>query len=205
MTECISNAGVATNRRKRSEGNVILRARARVAGFTVLEISHRISSTRTAERAMLEEKVALARAREEIRICFHMEVFSRSPKLDECVPSRRGLFCEWPERSGKSLCDTATATMRNVRTNGRKDIASVDGRRWTAHSGTHASQSSDGIIGVGFVRKGVGRWRRGVLIYGVDQNETMSLPLRSNRSRCTQFPPNQHKLVGAIYHDTVRK
>jgi hypothetical protein len=48
-------------RRNSKEGKVIFNARVRVAGLTVFDISHKISSTRTAERAIFVEKVILAR------------------------------------------------------------------------------------------------------------------------------------------------
>jgi hypothetical protein len=58
--EWISKAGVATIRRKSSEGSVTLRAKVRVAGLTAFAISQKMSSARTAERAMLVEKMRLA-------------------------------------------------------------------------------------------------------------------------------------------------
>ncbi len=79
-------AGVATTRRKSKEGRVILRASVRVARFTVLEISQRISSTSTAERAKLVENMMLASDR-----AFGRRLF-RSVVLSRCVePGSRAL------------------------------------------------------------------------------------------------------------------
>jgi len=77
MIEWISKAGVAMTRRKSKEGSVILRASVRVARFTVLEISQRMSSANTAERAKLVEKMMLASDRAFGRRRFKIEVLSR--------------------------------------------------------------------------------------------------------------------------------
>jgi hypothetical protein len=77
ITECITSAGVTITRRNSSDGSVIFRASVLVAGFIVFDISQRISSARTAERAILDEKVMLARVREVMRV-----------RLDSCGTSR---------------------------------------------------------------------------------------------------------------------
>jgi hypothetical protein len=87
MTECISNAGVATIRRNSSEGSVSLRARVRVAGFTVFAISQKMSSARTAESAMLVEKMMLARDLVLGCILLSSDDFARNATPGRCVPS----------------------------------------------------------------------------------------------------------------------
>jgi hypothetical protein len=53
--DCISKKGIKIMRRKRSIGIVICNATALAAGFTVFEISQRISSAKTAARAIVVE------------------------------------------------------------------------------------------------------------------------------------------------------
>jgi hypothetical protein len=131
MTECISIAGVATTRRKRSDGSVILRAKVRVARFTVFEISHRMSSTSTAERAKLVEKMTAARDGASGRSVVKNDARSRGAPGSR-APSWCALRSALPDKIGKSLCDTTKATSRNVRRKGRADMAMVMGLRGSA-------------------------------------------------------------------------
>lgn len=79
------SAGVRTMIKNSNDGRVILRAKVRVARLTVFEISQRISSTRTVDRAMLVEKVALAMERAVKRSFLKMDVFSRHEKSGSCA------------------------------------------------------------------------------------------------------------------------
>lgn len=127
--------------RNNSDGSVIFSASVRVARLTVLEISQRISSTRTVDSAMFVENVALAIVRAVMRSFRSIDVLSRHAKPASCASW--WLFkgaC--PDSSGKSLCDTATATMKKLATNGRAEMAIADGFRFFTQSGLQASQSS---------------------------------------------------------------
>lgn len=132
MKECISKAGVATTRRKSSEGSVILRARVRVARSMVFEISHRISSTSTAERAKLVENMRLASEVAVGRKVRKNEALSRWARLEGRGVSCCALRCAWPDRMGNSLCDTTKATPRKVRMKGKAEMATARGLGWRA-------------------------------------------------------------------------
>jgi hypothetical protein len=129
MTECISNAGVATIRRKSSEGSVSFRAKVRVAGFTVFAISQKMSSARTVESAMLVEKMMLAS--DLLLGCklLSIEDLARDATPDRCALPWFTLRSAWPESSGNSFCETPRATNRKVRRKGRADMIVVIGLR----------------------------------------------------------------------------
>lgn len=140
--ECISRAGVATTSRNRSEGSVSLSASVRVARFPVLVISQKISSARTAERAMLIEKMTAERDRTLIR-----RLLTRAARPCVVAPDRRaslwcGLRSLWPESTGNSFWETPSATTRNVRRKGSAEMIVFTGPLETKYSGTHSSQSS---------------------------------------------------------------
>lgn len=71
--------------RNSSEGRVIWSATVRVARLIVFDISQRISSTRTADRAMFVEKVALAMDRAVMRSFLRTVVCSRHAKPGSCA------------------------------------------------------------------------------------------------------------------------
>ena len=127
--------------RNNSEGRVTCSATVRVARLTVFDISQRISSTRTVDRAMFVEKVALATERAVMRSFLRAVVCSRHANPGSCA-SWWLLYCACPESSGNSLCDTATATKKNVATNGKAEMAMAEGLRFFTQSGLQASQSS---------------------------------------------------------------
>ena len=107
----------------KSVGRVTLSASVRVARLMVFEISQRISSTRTADSAMFVENVALAMVRAFIRSFSSIDVLPRHAKPGSWASCWlfRGV---WPDSSGKSLCDTATATMKKVATKGSAETVS---------------------------------------------------------------------------------
>jgi hypothetical protein len=147
-TECISSAGVATTRRKSSEGRVSLSASVRVARFPVLVISQKMSSARTAERAMLIEKMTADRERALNRRFLKMDVRSRAVAPGNRTSPWCALRSVCPERIGNSFWDTPSATTRKVRRNGSAETIVFIGPLATIYSGTHSSQSSSsGIIG----------------------------------------------------------
>jgi hypothetical protein len=159
-TECISKAGVTTIRRKSSEGSVSLRASVRVAGFTVLAISQKMSSARTADRAMFVEKMMLASERVLGCRVLNSDDFARDATLEMGAPSWCALR-SWADSSGNSFCDTATATKRKVSRKGRDEIIVFIGLLRAMYSGTHSSQSSSrgGSIGLsGSFGSGGGWW-----------------------------------------------
>lgn len=132
IIEWISKAGVATTRRNSRDGSVIFRASVRVARFTVLEISQRMSSASTADRAKLVEKRMLASDCAFGRRLFSSVVLARSVDPSNGAPSCCALRSALPDRMGNSFCETAKATTRKVRMNGSADTATAMGLRCRA-------------------------------------------------------------------------
>lgn len=144
----MTRAGVVMTIKTRSENSVTLKARPLAAGFKRLEISQRMSSTSTADSAIVVEN-AMATTRLN-------EVLRTASKL--YAPSCLGLsllYVEFPKSfefadiRGNTFCHKMVATARNVKTKGRDENAIVDGGkesslRWR-YAGLHAvsSQSID--------------------------------------------------------------
>ena len=111
----------------RSENKVILRARPLAAGFSRFDISHRMSSTRTADNAIVVEKVIAATR---LNVTFRN---GSHPRWLERRESRlnNGMFKSFcdidEERCGMTFCQTAVATTRNVKANGADERAMVEG------------------------------------------------------------------------------
>ena len=76
MTDWISSDGMAMMRAKRRRATVARNAKPRTTGLIVLEISHRMSSARTAARAIVVEKV-----RADKRLMFDNAVALEEPSL----------------------------------------------------------------------------------------------------------------------------
>ena len=86
-TECISKAGVTTMRRNSSDGRVSFKASVRVAGFTVLAISQKMSSASTADSAMFVEKMMLASDLALGRRFLKRDDLARAATPGRCAPS----------------------------------------------------------------------------------------------------------------------
>jgi hypothetical protein len=108
-------------KRNRREGSVSRRARFRVAGFAVPEISQKMSSASTAESAMFVENMMLASER-----LLGCRVLNRDDFARVATPGRWAVswcaFRSWLESNGNNFCDTATATKRNVSRNGSDEM-----------------------------------------------------------------------------------
>jgi hypothetical protein len=116
--------------------------RVRVAGFTVFAISQKMSSARTAESAILVEKMMLAIDLEVSCRFLNNDNLALAATPGRCAASWCALR-SWPESRGNSFCDTATATKRKVSRNGSDETIVAIGLFGRAiYSGTHSSQSS---------------------------------------------------------------
>ena len=135
MIEWISSSGIAIIRKNRSSETVVWKATLRAAGLIVLEISHSMSSTRTAARAVVEENVSADRCLIVGRIWPPLEN-GRAYAL--ALRDRAS-----PERNGNSFWRTSVDTKRKVTMKGRdeKTIA-VETGILPGTPGLQSSQSS---------------------------------------------------------------